>query len=346
MTRDTEHDRASPSFGCAGKLNKSQLAGVLSRLPIIADERLIEGAGTFDDASVFQVRDDLGLVSTVDVMDAIGEEYYRFGRVAAANALSDVYAMGGVPLVALNVVCTSADDQHMDFLYDVLRGAQEVVTEAGAVIGGGHTTVSEHFKFGLAVTGSIHPDRIVSLGGAQVGDKLILTKPLGAMAILNALVSTDPENSAVRRAFEVSERLNRTASQAMIEVGVNACTDVTGFGFLGHLSQMMEESGAKAHIWSAQIPILEGALDLVPCKSKATALNRKSFEKHIEIDGDVSEQISELLFEAVTSGGLLISVPSARSDQLLERLSAAGDCGACVGEVREAEQDIYVVLHS
>jgi len=332
---------ARPCFGCAGKLARTRLKAVMDRLPPAFDPRLIAGSGTFDDASVLRLSDELGLVSTVDVMDPFGRVDYRFGRAAAANALSDVYAMGGEPIVVVNVVCTPSTAQDMEGLYDVLRGAQEVVLEAGAALGGGHTTVSERFKFGLAVTGKVHPARVVRNDGARPGDALVLSKPLGAMALLNHYLPTAPDHEAVGRAFAVMERLNREAARVMVNCGAHACTDVTGFGFLGHLSQLMEASGTTARISVRALPVLAGALGCAEaaCDS-AGAANRESFSDGVRVSAGVAEAWVKLAYEPVTSGGLLIAIPETRLDALLEALPEA----AFVGEVLPVQAGTRLVL--
>lgn len=319
---------------------------MLKRLPVVQDERLILGCSSFEDASVFRLEPHLGLVSTVDVMDPIGSDFYRFGRVAAANSLSDIYAVGGQPLVALNVASTPASDEALENLYQVLKGAQEVVVEAGAVVGGGHTTVSEQFKFGLAVTGQIHPQRIVSNGGARPGDSLILTKPLGAMSILMGLQLTEPQHEAVRRAFVVMEQLNRAACEVMIAHQAHACTDVTGFGFLGHLSQMMEASGVTAHVHAHQIPIIPGALGHALNHSWDRALNVHSFEGVVKLKGRIPEAHLNLMYEASTSGGLLIAVAQEREKEFLAQLTERGVSAACVGEVGPLQAGVDVVVQA
>ncbi len=332
---------ARPCFGCAGKLSQNRLKAVLDRLPAACDPRLIAGSGTFDDASVLRLSDEVGLVSTVDVMDPFGRDFYRFGRAAAANALSDVYAMGGEPLVVMNVVCTPGAADDLEGLYDVLRGAQEIALQAGAALGGGHTTVSERFKFGLAVTGQVHPARVVRNDGARAGDALVLSKPLGAMALLNHHLPLDPVHEAVGRAFSVLERLNSEAARAMVHCGAHACTDVTGFGFVGHLSQMMEASGATARVSARALPVLDGALDCAEAACDSTgAANRESFSAGVRVSEEVADAWVKLAYEPVTSGGLLIAVPESRLAALLAALPDA----ALVGEVVPAEAGTRLVL--
>ncbi len=318
---------------------------MLGQLPHVEDERLIVGSGTFDDASVFQVDPELGLVSTVDIMDPIGEDFYRFGQVAAANSLSDIYAMGGEPLVVMNVVSTPASDEAMENLAELLKGAQQVVVEAGAALGGGHTTVSEQVKFGLSVTGRIQPNAVVSNAGAQPGDRLVLTKPLGGTSILNGLLQDNPTHPAVDQAFEVMAQLNREAAAAMVAVGVNACTDVTGFGFLGHLSEMMSASQTTAHIHATALPLLDGALEHTDVPSPDRALNRFSFQQDVRETNHVEHARLELMYETVTSGGLIISVAAEKLDLLCARLDQEGVCAACVGEVDAAQDGVHVVVH-
>ncbi len=344
LTQKTQH-KSPTCYGCAGKLNKQRLDQLMSSLPQIKDNRLLAGSDTFDDASVFQLDADLGLVSTVDIMDPIGEDFYRFGQVAAANSLSDIYAMGGEPLVVLNVVSTPASDEALEHLAQVLKGAQEVVVKAGAALGGGHTTVSERLKFGLAVTGRIQPNAVVSNAGAQPGDQLILTKPLGATSILNGLLQDDPTHPSVDRAFEVMAQLNREAATAMVAVGVNACTDVTGFGFLGHLSGMMIASQTTAHIHAANLPLLDGALKHANVPSPARNHNRESFQQGVCVIDHVESDRVELMYEAHTSGGLLIAVPADKADRLISQLETTGVCAACVGEVAAPCHEVRVVVY-
>jgi len=317
---------------------------VLSRLPKVTDERLIAGSGTFDDASVFRLSAELGLVETVDVMDPIGQDFYRFGRVAAANSLSDVYAMGGEPLVVMNVVCTPATADDMESLYDLLRGAEEIVLEAGAAIGGGHTTVSESFKFGLAVTGRVDPEKFVPIGGARPGDALVLSKPLGVMSMLRGQLAAHPQHPQLERAYAVMEQLNREAAHAMVDLGAHACTDVTGFGFLGHLSQMMEESRATARVSAAEVPCIDGALEHALIHSWDRALNLHSFSPGVRLDGEVDERRLNVLYEADTSGGLVIALAPERVGELLARLRETGIDAAQFGEVGPAEAGCQVVL--
>lgn len=345
MSLATQPEKTAPCFGCAGKLDKAHLAMVLKRLPVVQDERLLVGCGAFEDASVFQIDTTLGLVSSVDVMDPIEPDYYRFGRVAAANALSDIYAVGGRPLVVLNIASTPASDEALEHLYQTLKGAQEIVLQAGAVGGGGHTTVSQAFKFGLAVSGRVDPGNVVTNAGARPTDRLILTKPLGAMSILNDLLPEQPTHPLVDRALGVMEQLNRAACEVMVEVGVHACTDVTGFGFLGHLSQMMEASGTCAHIGSSQLPLLPGALEHVEVQSNARSGNRRSFEPLVALAGHVPHALLEVMYEANTSGGLLIAVEAHKEPLLLERLEQRGVDAVCVGEVGPAQAGARVVVY-
>ena len=309
---------------------------VLSKLPMVGHPDLLVGSATGDDAAVYRLDDKTALVVTVDFFTPITDDPYEFGSVAAANSLSDVYAMGGRPLVALNVVGFPAD-LAVEMLGDVLRGGYDKAAEANCLIVGGHTVDDSEPKYGLSVVGLVEPGKQVSNAGAQPGDVLVLTKPIGTGIITTGCKAGVAPPGSVETAVETMATLNRAASEAMIEVGVNSCTDVTGFGLMGHLTSMMRASGVSATINRAQVPVLPGAIELLDqgVAPGGTRRNEAGVEEYVNWDAALSDVDRLLLCDAQTSGGLLISVPEARLSQLLAALESRGVATrALVGSVR------------
>ncbi len=296
---------------------------------------LLVGWETSDDAGVIRLREDLALIQTVDFFTPIVDEPRAFGRIAAANALSDVYAMGGRPLTAMNLVCFPRDKLPKEVLREILLGGIETVHEAGALLVGGHSVNDSELKYGLSVTGVVHPQHIVTNRGARPGDRLVLTKPLGtgilSTAIKGKLLGPDAEREVVRW----MATLNRDASEAMQEVGVSACTDITGFGLLGHALEMAAASGVEIRLWASRVPLLPQALDMarvgmVPGGSFA---NRKYCEKSVMTEEGVDPLLVDCLADAQTSGGLLIAVPEGRADALHRALEKRAVPHPEVGQV-------------
>ena len=298
---------------------------VLSKLPIVEHPNLLVGSSTGDDAAVYRLDDSTGLVLTVDFFTPITDDPYEFGSVAAANSLSDVYAMGGRPLVALNVVGFPAA-LAVEMLGDVLRGGYDKAAEANCLIVGGHTVDDNEPKYGLSVVGLVEPGKQVSNAGAQPGDVLVLTKPLGTGIVTTGCKAGVAPPGSVETAVETMATLNRAASEAMIEVGVNACTDVTGFGLMGHLTGMLRASGVSARISASTAPVLPGVDELLAqgVAPGGTHRNRAGVEAYVDWDDAVSDNDRLLLCDAQTSGGLLISVPEERLSGLLDALEAHG----------------------
>jgi selenide, water dikinase len=280
---------------------------------------------TADDAGVYRLAPDLALVQTVDVFTPIVDDPYWFGAIAAANAMSDVYAMGGVPRVALNIAGFPRAKLSLDLLGEILRGGADKCAEAGVTVIGGHTIDDPEPKFGLAVTGFIHPDRIVMNSAARPGDRLVLTKPLGLGVITTGIKEERTSAATIEEAIRVMAALNRAAAQAMIEVGVSAATDITGFGLLGHLHEMTRAAGVRATIRLGQVPILDEAWGLARRGTVpgGTQRNRAALEGVVMWEG-IDEEAQILLCDAQTSGGLLIAVPESRLDQLLRSLRTGG----------------------
>jgi selenide,water dikinase len=296
---------------------------------------LLVGSATGDDAAVYRLDDRTALVVTVDFFTPITDDPYEFGSVAAANSLSDVYAMGGRPLVALNVVGFPAA-LAAEMLGDVLRGGYDKAAEANCLIVGGHTVDDNEPKYGLSVVGLVEPGKQVSNAGAQPGDILVLTKPIGTGIITTGCKAGVAPPGSVETAVETMATLNRAPSEAMMEVGVNACTDITGFGLMGHLTGMLRASGVSARISASAVPVLPGVAELLEqgVAPGGTHRNQAGVEDCVDWDESLTEDDKLLLCDAQTSGGLLISVPEARLPQLLAALeSRAVATRAVVGSV-------------
>ena len=310
------------------------MAQVLRQLPIPTDPNLLVGTSTADDAAVYRLRDDLAIVQTVDVFTPVVDDPYHYGAISAANALSDVYAMGATPLLALAIVGFPRAKLPMDVLEEILRGGIEKTREAGVTIAGGHSIDDPEPKYGLAVTGVVHPDRIVRNVGAQPGDQLVLTKPLGIGILTTGIKQGKTSPEAAAEAVRVMERLNRDASEAMVEVGVHAATDVTGFGLLGHLYEMTSASAVRAAIWFERIPVLEEARGLANRGAIAggTARNLEYLEAKVDF-GSLKTGEQLILADAQTSGGLLMAVPRERLEALRTALRGRGVADAHVGEI-------------
>ena len=326
----------SHGAGCACKLGPAALADVLGRLrPSAADDALIVGTSTGDDAAVYRLDGERALVFTTDFFTPIVDDAYDWGRIAAANALSDVYAMGGVPLLCLNLVGWPAETLPLELLATVLEGGASVAAEAGAIVAGGHTIDDAEPKYGMAVVGLADPERIVTNAQAQLGDVLVLTKPLGIGAITTGIKRGLAGVDVAAEAVATMTRLNRGASEAMLAAGVNAATDVTGFGLLGHLHKMLVASGVAADIGAQAVPVLDGARDLVEAGAVAggTRRNMAFVDPWTTFDMGVREADKVLLADAQTSGGLLIACPAERLDDLRAGLAERGEHGAGIGRV-------------
>lgn len=285
--------------------------------------------------------DDVAIIQTVDFFTPIVDDPYWFGQIAAANALSDVYAMGGRPLTAMNIVCFPIKTMAVSILKDILAGGMNKVHEAGAALVGGHSVEDPELKYGLSVTGTIHPGRVVLNRGARAGDRLVLTKPLGTGIISTALKNGKADQAAVSEAMKSMGALNRKASELMQETGVNACTDVTGFGLLGHACEMVEGSETGMIIDSAAVPVLPQARELAGMGMLPGGLqrNRDFRQCMVEIDRKVPADLADILFDPQTSGGLLISLPGDKAGRMLEKLREARITeAAMVGEVTGGEK--------
>jgi len=319
---------------------------VLSSLPLISDPNLIAGMERAEDAGVYKLTDELAIIQTVDFFTPIVDDPYVFGQIAVANALSDVYAMGGKPLTAMNIVCFPEKTMDVSVLSEILTGGVDKMREAGVVLVGGHSIEDQELKYGLSVTGTIHPSKVVFNSGARAGDKLILTKPLGTGIISTALKGAMADEAAVAKAVKSMTTLNRKASELMQEAGVHACTDVTGFGLLGHAAEMIEDTNVSMVIQSATVPFFPEAKELVEMGMVPGGLHRnREFRRNmVEIDQGVPDYLADILFDPQTSGGLLISVPATEAPALVERMHKEGISeAAIIGEViAEPEGKIFV----
>jgi selenide, water dikinase len=312
------------------------LREIVKGLEVEGDPNLLVGFGTADDAGVYLLEGDTALVQTVDFITPIVDDPLLFGQVAAANALSDVYAMGGRPLTALNICCFPAKGLPRSILAEILRGGAAKVREAGAALVGGHTVRDPELKYGLSVTGVVSPRRIVRNAGARPGDALVLTKPLGTGVILSAYRDRRVSESTLSEAFAEMTRLNAAACRLMLENLAHACTDITGFGLLGHGLEMAEASGVGLRLEMKAVPRYEESLRLIS-KGVGTAVTRcnlKVAAGKIETLGALPEEQLTLLADPQTSGGLFIAVPAERAESLVAALRASGDARAArVGEV-------------
>ncbi len=301
----------SHGAGCACKIPPGALHPLLQELPRTDDPALLVGHESADDAAVYRVSDDLAIVSTVDFFTPIVDDPYDFGRVAAANALSDVYAMGARPVTALNLVAYSLEELGEDPLREILRGGADVAESAGVAVVGGHSIDDREPKYGMAVTGVVDPARLMRNSTARVGDSLYLTKPVGGGVASTAAKRGLAGDTLVERTVAVMTTLNRDASEAALAADTSAATDVTGFGLLGHLHELTLASGVAAAIDAEAVPSIEGVLDLLladePPIAGGTRRNRDWVEPCVDWDGGVPEHLRWLLCDAMTSGGLLVA---------------------------------------
>jgi len=298
----------------------------LHELPKFRDPDLLVGTETADDAGVYRLRPDLAIVNTVDFFTPIVDDPYTFGQISATNSLSDVYAMGGEPKTCMNIVCFPKGKMDIEILGEILKGGADKVKEAGAVVVGGHSIIDEEIKFGMAVTGVIHPDKILRNVGVQEGDALILTKPLGTGIITTALKKGKASEESVNEAVQSMTTLNAMAAQVARTHPVHACSDVTGFGILGHALEMASGSDVTLVIESAKMPLLRGTPRLAEkgyitggCKRNKDYLNDKML-----IDKNIREGLVEAALDPQTSGGLLFAIARRHAAKLLEDLHAAG----------------------
>jgi selenide, water dikinase len=328
----------SHGAGCGCKLPAAALLPIVRGLPAASAPELLVGSATVDDAAVWRLSEELALVQTVDFFTPVVDDPYDFGRIAAANALSDVYAMGGRPLTALNLVAWPLERLGPEALREVLRGGLDVVRAAGAEVVGGHSIDDPEPKYGLAVTGAVHPDRVIANAGARAGDALVLTKPLGTGAVVTARKRGAASDDVLAAAVDVMATLNDVAAAAALDARASAMTDVTGFGLLGHLHALARESGLAARVDAAAVPVLDGARELLEggaALSGGSARNREYAAGFVTFAPDVPPWRERLVCDATTSGGLLVAVDPAR---------AAGLPGPVIGALAAGEPGAIAVF--
>jgi cysteine desulfurase len=324
--KDIKLTHFTHGLGCACKLRPQALEEVLNNLPPVTDPHVIVGTTTADDAAVYRLQDGTAVVQTVDFFTPVVDNPYDFGAIAAANSLSDIYAMGGKPLFALSVVGFPEKRLPLEVLEQILRGAHDKAKEAGISILGGHTVEDNEPKFGLVVTGIVDPDNVLTNDKAQPGDAIILTKPIGLGIITTAIKRGMASTELTQKAVKVMSRLNRDAAEAMLTVGAHACTDVTGFGLLGHLKEMTRASKVDAVIYASKVPVLKEAWDLANAGAipGGTLSNSDFVSDAVEWDESISRTGRLVLCDAQTSGGLIIAVPTGKKNQLLNALKKDG----------------------
>jgi selenide,water dikinase len=298
----------------------------------VTHPNLLVGLERADDAGVYKLTEDIALVQSVDFFTPIVDDPYVFGQIAATNALSDVYAMGGTPITAMNLVAFPIGDMELDILRKTLRGGLEKLREAGVVLVGGHSIEDKEFKYGLSVTGIVHPEQVLTNTGAREEDKIILTKPLGTGIINTALKGDMASGEHVAKATEAMATLNRAPAEIMRSFRVHACTDVTGFGLLGHMSEMLGDGTVGIRVDTQAIPLFDGAIEyaqmgLVP---GGTGRNKEFYRQHVDTEAEVTPYHLDVLFDAQTSGGLLIAVHGEDAVALLEALHAGGVSDAAI----------------
>ena len=307
---------------------------------------MLVGLERADDAGVYKISDDLALIQTVDFFTPIVDDPYRFGQIAAANALSDVYAMGGVPKTAMNLIAFPAKELPISVLRTIIEGGLDKMREAGVVLVGGHTVEDPELKYGLSVTGFIRPDRVLTKRNLKAGDSLLLTKPLGTGIISTAIKGGMASKEITEKVTQSMATLNKVAAEVMEDFPVHACTDITGFGFLGHLAEMVVGSGYGVRIKAKDVPVFPevfeyASMGLVPAGAYR---NREFRESMVDFASSVDRTLQDVLFDPQTSGGLLISVSSERSEDLIKALKAKGvEIAVVVGEVIAEPKERIIV---
>lgn len=312
------------------------LAEILKGLPTERHPDLLLGVENWADAAIYRLSPEIAIVQTLDFFTPIVNDPYDFGRIAAANSLSDVYAMGGKPVTAMNICCFPVEKMDKAIFRDVLRGGVEVVHQAGAVLSGGHSVEDKELKYGLSVTGIVHPERFLTNGGAKPGDKLVLTKPLGTGILATALRSRKLDEKTILKITDLMAQLNKGAAEAMMDVGVNSATDISGFGLIGHSLEMAKSSKVCIRLYTGDLPVISEALTFLSkgTTNKGVQRNREFCSRHIDTASNIDKLMIDIISDAQTSGGLLISVAENKTAMLIQRLKDKNTPAASViGEV-------------
>jgi selenide,water dikinase len=333
MDNNIKLTKLASCAGCGAKVGAGVLAQLLSDIKVVKDERLLVGFDKSDDASVYKINDDTAIVQTVDFFPPIADDPYIFGQIAAVNAMSDIYAMGGEPKLALNIMAVpkSMDKEHV---HEILRGGYDKAYEAGVIITGGHSIFDEEPKYGLAVTGFINPDKVITNSGAKVGDVLFLTKPIGIGILTTGMKAEIVSKESEKLAYSIMTTLNKSARDVMIKYKIHACTDVTGFSLMGHLLEMVQGSEVNAEIHTADIDLIEEAKSLAKMGVLPEGLyrNRSYAESYVD-EGNTELYIQDMLFDPQTAGGLLIAVDEADADRFYEELKTAVPSAQRIGVI-------------
>ena len=334
MEKEVKLTKLANCAGCGAKVGAGVLAQLLDGIKVRSDPNLLVGFDKSDDASVYKINDELALVQTVDFFPPIADDPYTFGAIAATNALSDVYAMGGEPKLALNIMAVP-DDLPKETAHQILRGGYEKAYEAGVIITGGHSILDKEPKYGLAVTGFVHPDKVLTNSTAREGDVLLLTKPLGIGILTTAAKADLVTDETMTLAVRLMTTLNKSARDAMIKYRVHACTDVTGFALLGHCCEMAQGSGVEIHLDVDSIDLIPEALDLARTGVLPEGMyrNRGFAEAYVDA-GDTELAKQDMLYDPQTSGGLLIAVDPADADALFAELKATVPSAQRIGTVK------------
>jgi selenide,water dikinase len=329
----TAHVKAG---GCAAKIAPAQLAEIVRDLPKFSDPRLLTTIESFEDAAVYKVSEELALVQTIDFFPPVVDDPFLFGQIAAVNAISDVYAMGGTPVMAMSVLCFPTCDFPLSMAQEIVAGGAAALKAARAALVGGHSIQAPEPIYGLAVTGTINPQQILTNGGAKVGDALVLTKRIGSGALLLAHKAEILSEHSAKELFDSLTQLNKAALEIALRYNPHGATDVTGFGLLGHAHEMAKASGLQCRIFANSVPLFTDALSyasegLVPAGAYA---NRKAYERIAYINDEVELAIADLLFDPQTSGGLMFAVEKSAADDLAKALQSAGLTGSIIGEFK------------
>lgn len=330
--------------GCGAKVGAGTLSQLLEDLKVHRDPNLLVGFDKSDDASVYKVSDDLALVQTVDFFPPIADDPYLFGQIAATNALSDVYAMGGEPKLALNIMAVPKN-MPKEAVHELLRGGYDKVYEAGALITGGHSILDDEPKYGLAVTGFVHPEKVLTNSGAKPGDVLFFTKPLGLGVITSAAKADLVERDTLKLAYEMMTTLNKSARDVMVRYKVHACTDVTGFGLLGHLYEMARGSEARIRLDTSAIRFLPQALELARMGILPEGMYRnRDFAQEAVEPGQTELALQDLLYDPQTAGGLVIACSPEDADGLWQELQTTVPCAQRIGVIEECSGGAWIIL--
>ena len=344
MENEVKLTKLAKCAGCGAKVGAGTLAQLLEGLQVRSDPNLLVGFDRSDDASVYRVSDELALVQTVDFFPPIADDPYLFGQIAAANALSDVYAMGGEPKLALNLMCVP-QEMPREAVHGILRGGYDKAYEAGCIITGGHSIFDEEPKYGLAVTGFVHPARVLTNAGARPGDVLILTKPLGIGILTTARKAGMASEASGERAFQLMTTLNKGARDVMVRYRVHACTDVTGFGLMGHMLEMAQGSGVRMRLDVEKIDLLSEAVELARMGLLPEGMYRNRAFAEAWVDtGDTPLWVQDVLYDPQTSGGLLMAVDRKDADALLQALEGQVPSAQRIGAAEPWESGARILL--